>query len=86
MCIRDSNKTGGIGQGDSVPITKPIKKLQIRQKELFRKNKNFDATNKDNLRSNASINNDGNNIAYIRMENSYMGTINNIQAFNQMTV
>lgn len=84
--IKKINKTGGIGQGDSVPITKPIKKLQIRQKELFRKNKNFDATNKDNLRSNASINNDGNNIAYIRMENSYMGTINNIQAFNQMTV
>ena len=84
--IKRINKTGGIGQGDSVPITKPIKKLQIRQKELFRKNKNFDATNKDNLRSNASINNDGNNIAYIRMENSYLDTINNIHAFNQMTV
>lgn len=84
--IKRINKTGGIGQGDSVPITKPIKKLRIIQKELFRKNKKFDATNKSDLRSNANINNDGNNIAYIRMENSYMGTINNIQAFNQMTV
>ena len=84
--IKRINKTGGIGQGDSVPITKPIKKLRIIQKELFRKNKKFDATNKSDLRSNANINNDGNNIAYIRMENSYTGTINNIQAFNQMTV
>ena len=84
--IKRINKTGGIGQGDSVPITKPIKKLRIIQKELFRKNKKFDATNKSDLRSNANINNDGNNIAYIRMENSYLGTINNIQAFNQMTV
>lgn len=84
--IKRINKTGGIGQGDSVPITKPIKKLRIIQKELFRKNKKFDATNKSDLRSNANINNDGNNIAYIRMENSYLDTINNIHAFNQMTV
>ena len=84
--IKKINKTGGIGQGDSVPITKPIKKLRIIQKELFRKNKKFDATNKSDLRSNANINNDGNNIAYIRMENSYLDTINNIHAFNQMTV
>ena len=39
--IKKINKEGGIGQGDSVPITKPIKKRTTRQLDLFKNKKNI---------------------------------------------
>ena len=49
--------------------------------KIFQKGKN-------NLKSDANVidGGSGDNIAFINMENPYLGTINNIQAFNQMTV
>ena len=68
-------------------IIKKYQKNRVIQKNLFRKNKNFDTTNKD-LSDVRIINdgNNGNNIAFNSdTEDPYLGTINTIKAYSELT-
>jgi len=68
-------------------IIKKYNKNRVIQKNLFRKNKNFDTNNKD-LSDVRIINdgNNGNNIAFNSdTEDPYLGTINTIKAYSELT-
>ena len=78
--IKKINREGGIGQGDSVPIKNPMKKKTNKQLNLFKKNK----TNA-NIGPDLSSLGGGNTIAFAS-EDPYLGTINSIKAYSELTV
>ena len=65
---------------------KKYQKNRVIQKNLFRKKENFDTTNKD-LSDVRIINegNNGNNIAFNSDTDPYLGTINTIKAYSELT-
>ena len=67
-------------------IIKKYQKNRVIQKNLFRKKENFDTTNKD-LSDVRIINegNNGNNIAFNSDTDPYLGTINTIKAYSELT-
>ena len=78
--IKKINKAGGIGQGDSVLIKNPIKKKFNKQLNLFNKNKTNSSKGPD-----LSSLGGGDTIAFVP-EDPYLGTINSIKAYSELTV
>ena len=68
-------------------IIKKYQKNRVIQKNLFRKKENFDTNNKD-ISDVRIINegNNGNNIAFNSDTDPYLGTINTIKAYSELTV